>query len=71
VKKENFSGAYEVLGWLDCIQRIGCRQKRIFQIALSGEKEFDTEFRVVWPDKTVHFIKARAMVQRDQGRQCI
>ena len=35
------------------------------QAALRGEKEYDTEFRVVWPDGSVHNIRALALVQRD------
>lgn len=66
VKKEDFSGAYDA--WqrgLHPEDRV--QAEKDLQMALSGEKEFDTEFRVVWPDQTVHFIKARAMVQRDQA----
>lgn len=38
-------------------------------MAIRGEKEFDTEFRVVWPDCSVHNIRALATVQRDkQGK---
>ena len=33
--------------------------------ALRGEKEFDTEFRVVWPDGTIRDIRALALVARD------
>jgi len=33
--------------------------------ALRGEKDFDTEFRAVWPDQSVRHIKAHALVQRD------
>jgi len=33
--------------------------------ALQGEKDFDTEFRVVWPDGSIHTIRALALVQRD------
>lgn len=33
--------------------------------ALAGDKEFDTEFRVVWPDGTIRNIRAIASVQRD------
>lgn len=36
------------------------------QQALSGEVEYDTEFRVVHPDGTVHFIKAYGAVVRDE-----
>ena len=35
------------------------------QLALRGKKDFDTEFRVVWRDGTIHNIRARALVQRD------
>jgi PAS domain S-box-containing protein len=35
------------------------------QLALRMEKDFNTEFRVVWPDGSVHSIRALAIVQRD------
>jgi len=35
-----------------------------FNRALAGE-EFDSEFRVIWPDKSVHYVKADAIVLRD------
>jgi hypothetical protein len=51
-KKENFSGAYDAwLAGLHPEDRV--QAEKDFQMALSGEKEFDTEF-AVWPDKTVH-----------------
>ncbi len=34
--------------------------------ALLGEAEFDTEFRVIHPDNSIHFIKAYGLVQRDE-----
>ncbi len=34
-------------------------------LAVHGEKELDGEFRVVWPDGSVHNIRALATVQRD------
>ena len=37
------------------------------EMAINGEKEYDTEFRVVWPDKSVHNIRALAIVQRDEA----
>ncbi|AFY92157.1 GAF domain-containing protein [Chamaesiphon minutus] len=33
--------------------------------ALLGEAEYDTEFRVIHPDGSIHFIKAYGLVQRD------
>ncbi len=39
--------------------------------ALKGEKEYNTEFRIVWPDQSVHHIKALGTVQRDEAGQAI
>jgi len=36
-------------------------------MAIRGEKELDTEYRVVWPDGTVRNIRAIGIVQRDQS----
>ncbi|EMP08924.1 PAS domain S-box protein [Leptospira interrogans serovar Pyrogenes str. 200701872] len=63
ITREKFSGT--VLDWEsslhpDDLER--CRSE--YAEALSGEKEFDTQFRVVWPDGSIHFIKAIAIVQR-------
>jgi two-component system sensor histidine kinase/response regulator len=41
------------------------------QMALRGTKDFDTEFRVVWPDGTIRNIRALAMVKRDISGQPI
>ncbi len=34
-------------------------------MAIRGEKEFNHEFRILWPDKSIHTIRALALVQRD------
>lgn len=42
--------------------------ERAIQQALAGEQDYEPEFRVVHPDGTIRFIKAYALVQRnDQG----
>ena len=33
--------------------------------ALEGNEEFNTEFRIEWKDKSIHYIKAMGAVQRD------
>ena len=39
--------------------------------AILGQAEFDTEFRVIHPDQSIHFIKAYGLLQRDVGdRPC-
>jgi len=64
-KKENFAGAYEA--WLASVHPDDlATSTHELESALKGEKKFDTEFRVVWPDKTVHYVKAVAAVQRDE-----
>jgi|GEM_PF-469940 len=35
-------------------------------LVLSGQAEYNTEFRVVWQDGSVHYIRARATVERDK-----
>jgi PAS domain S-box-containing protein len=64
ITREQFGGAYEAWRsglYPDDIER---GDKEI-QMALRGEKEFDTEFRVVWRDGTIHNIRALALVHRD------
>lgn len=39
--------------------------------ALRGEKDYDTEFRVVHPDGSIRFIKAYGVVQRNQSGEPI
>ncbi|MGD0283468.1 MAG: PAS domain-containing protein, partial [Dissulfurispiraceae bacterium] len=41
------------------------------EAALRGEKEFDTEFRVLHPDETVKVLKANAIVIRDAGGKAV
>ena len=34
-------------------------------MAKRGEREYDVEFRVVWPSGAIHYIKAYAQIVRD------
>ncbi|HWQ65694.1 MAG TPA: PAS domain S-box protein [Methanospirillum sp.] len=64
ITSEQFSGAYEA--WQAGIHPDDkARGEAEVQRALSGEKEFDTEFRVLWPDGSTHYIRALALVERD------
>ncbi len=39
------------------------------QLALGGGADFNTVFRIVWPDGSVHYIQTKAIVQKDgEGR---
>jgi len=64
VTRERFGGAYEA--WQAGLHPDDReRGDAEIQMALRGEKEFDTELRVLWPDGTVRIIRALALVQRD------
>jgi PAS domain S-box-containing protein len=70
LKLGDFPGAYEA--WLQGIHP----EDRDFsnsasQQAVRGEKEYDTEFRVVWPDKSVHYLKAAGKVFFDKNKNAI
>ena len=66
IKKENFNGAYEI--WKSGLHPDDLeRGEAEIQMAINGEKEFDTEFRVIWSDGSVHTIKALAFLQRDEA----
>jgi PAS domain S-box-containing protein len=63
LNKDDFDGAYKA--WLKGLHpddRIFCQEET--KRALSGEKDYDTEFRIVWPDRTVHYLKAKGEVIR-------
>jgi signal transduction histidine kinase/CheY-like chemotaxis protein/HPt (histidine-containing phosphotransfer) domain-containing protein len=61
-----FSGAYEA--WTAGVHpEDRARGDAEIQMALRGEKEFDTEFRVLWPDGSIHSIRGLAQVQRDSS----
>jgi PAS domain S-box-containing protein len=64
ITREQFSGAYDA--WQAGLYPDDrARGDAEIQQALSGEKEFDTEFRVLWPDGTIRNIRALAVVHRD------
>ena len=64
--KEDLTGAYET--WLDAIhpedKEISDKES---ELARSGEKEYDTEFRILLPDKSVRYIKALGDVIREKS----
>ncbi len=64
VTRADFAGAYEA--WLQGIHPDDrAMSDEISKQAQHGEREYDTEFRVVWPDGSVHFLKAYGKFVRD------
>ena len=61
VPREKFTGAYEA--WQATVHPEDLpREMEKVRMALANEQEFDSEFRVIWPDKSIHHIKANATV---------
>jgi PAS domain S-box-containing protein len=61
IKKEDFGGAYE--SWLNGLHPDDrARSDELEKQALRGEREYDAEFRVVWPDGSIHILKANGHV---------
>jgi len=68
VTRARFSSAYEA--WLGGVHpEDRQRGDAEIQSTLRGEKEFNTEFRVLWPDGTVRHIRAVAHLQRNPAGQ--
>ena len=70
IPREQFSGAYNA--WRAGIHpedRQRCDEET--QLALRGEKAFDTEFRVLWPNGSTHDIRAICTVQRDDSGKAL
>ena len=70
IKSEQFIGAYEA--WTAGVHPADReRGDEEIQMALRGDKEFDTEFSVLWPDGSTHYIRALARVQRNAAGQAV
>lgn len=59
-------------GWvsrlhLEDIERVN----EVMQQALSNKGEYNLEFRVVWKDLSVHYIKASAIIERDKDGNAV
>ena len=64
VREEDFSSSYQA--WQNGLHPDDkARGDEEISLALRGEREFNTEFRVVWPSGEVRHIKANALVLRD------
>jgi PAS domain S-box-containing protein len=65
IQKEDFTGAYEA--WHKGLHPDDKKRgNEEIQSALRGEKEFNTTFRVIWPNGEIHYIRAHGDVERDE-----
>ena len=70
IPRDRFIGAIET--WRNGVHpEDRQRGEQEFNAALRGEKDFDTEFRVVWPDGSIHHIRALALVKRDASDKAV
>ncbi len=70
ITRESFAGTYQA--WQATVHPDDLpRELDRVQMALRGEREFDSEFRVIWPDKSIHHIKANASVFRDAAGKAV
>ncbi|MGA2786164.1 MAG: PAS domain S-box protein [Verrucomicrobiota bacterium] len=68
--REQFGGAYEA--WCAGVHpEDRQRGDEEVQLALRGERDFSTEFRVLWPDGSTHDIRAIARVERDANGKAL
>ena len=64
IRREDFAGAYEA--WTASIHPDDAAfSYEVSQQAIRGEREYNTEFRVLRPDGTVRYLKAYGRVIRD------
>ncbi|MCX6755457.1 MAG: ATP-binding protein [Candidatus Nomurabacteria bacterium] len=64
IKPEDFRGIYET--WLEKLHPDDKKHaNEEMQTTLSGGKDFDTVFRVIWPNQEIHYIKAYASLESD------
>ncbi len=64
IRREDFAGAYDA--WLQGVHPDDrARAHEAITLARRGEREYDVEFRVVWPDSSIHYIKAYGQIVRD------
>lgn len=63
IKRGEFTGAYDT--WERGVHPDDLERSVLeLQRAVRGEKEFDTEFRVIWPDGSIHHIRAFAILHQ-------
>jgi PAS domain S-box-containing protein len=70
ITREQFDGTYEA--WQAGVHpEDRQRTNQENEAAIRGEKEFDSEFRVIWPDGSIHHIRASALVKRDVNGRAV
>lgn len=70
INKKDFIGEYEA--WRSGLHPDDIeRSEKELALAFSGEKEFNTEFRIVWPNGEIRHIGAIAIMEKDANGKTI
>jgi len=68
ITRDQFTGSYA--DWTERLHhedRVGAELS--ITKAMEGASEFNTQFRVIWPDGSIHFIRGLAEVERDANNK--
>ncbi|MEO6454504.1 MAG: PAS domain S-box protein [Ginsengibacter sp.] len=70
IKSEQFGLVYE--GWISRLHEEDVeRINEDIQMAVTGKRDYNTEFRIIWSDQSIHHIKATGMIERDDAGNTI
>jgi len=70
VSREDYTDTHEA--WLARIHpEDQLRVERQNRQALSGEGDLDSEYRIIWPDGSIHFLRSLGDVQRDPAGKAL
>ncbi len=70
IRKEDFAGEYEA--WQSGLHPEDKeRGDQEIELAIAGEKEFNTEFRIIWPSGEIRHIRAIAITQRNEKGEAV
>mgnify|MGYP001031691765 CR=1 FL=1 len=70
VNPSEFNGAFEAWSATVHPEDIEMANKDV-EDAISGVRDFDSNFRIVWKDKSIHYIKGNAQITRDSKGNAI
>ncbi len=67
ITPKDFDGTYDY--WLSTLHPDDVeRCKSALNEAMANDSEFSSEYRIIWPDQSVHWIKALAYSQKNNGQ---
>jgi len=70
VNPSEFKGAYEAFEATVHPDDIQQANKDV-QNAINGVSEFDSNFRIIWKDNSIHYLQANALIERDENGKAI